>query len=361
MSPHEPPKYRPLPSSWLDYCNLSDEELCEHDIAAMNLACSAGLPGAEVIDVPGCLKACDDWAKAIRRRTEERIETEFRQHPEKFEHSEPIYRMVKMVNLLQEHCGVRYDPAKRGAKPSDPFDLHEHFIYGPIQGPGGTCATLPVLYAAVGRRMGYPVRLVLTPGHMFCRWDDPLTGIRMNIEGACDRGLNNYPDEHYRKKWPRPFTPVQERTGGYLYSLTPREELAVFVSRRGRHWQEMGNYRRAACAYLLAGRLDTSRVGYPASLHLLETAWDEKLRARRPPGFPKFEISVNQTRRRWPGISWDLEKRLRFYEAVENVLNDPELEERWWTPLREGKKPGVALPGKIVVDCTGEELCLIHP
>jgi hypothetical protein len=160
----------------MDLCSLSNDELGERDIAIVNLACSSGLPGSEVIDVRGCLKLCDEWAKGIRWQTDHRIETEFRQNPGKFENSEPLFRMVKLVCALQQHCGVRYDPAKRDAKDEDPFELHEHFIYGPIQGPGGTCATLPVLYAAIGRRMGYPIRLVTIRQHMFCRWDDPRLG-----------------------------------------------------------------------------------------------------------------------------------------------------------------------------------------
>ncbi len=34
---------------------------------------------------------------------------------------------------------------------------------------GGTCVSMPVLYTAVARRLGYPVKLVLAKGHAFCR------------------------------------------------------------------------------------------------------------------------------------------------------------------------------------------------
>jgi len=41
----EGPK-RDLPH-WSALLNLSEAELAEHDVAAINLACAAGLPGAE--------------------------------------------------------------------------------------------------------------------------------------------------------------------------------------------------------------------------------------------------------------------------------------------------------------------------
>ena len=62
------------------------------------------------------------------------------------------------------------------------------FIHGIIDGPGGTCASMPVLYVAVGRRLGYPLKLVEARGHLLLRWDDPL-GQRLgtpdvfNVEG----------------------------------------------------------------------------------------------------------------------------------------------------------------------------------
>jgi hypothetical protein len=36
---------------WRELCRLSDADLAKVDVAEMNLACSVGLPGAEVINV----------------------------------------------------------------------------------------------------------------------------------------------------------------------------------------------------------------------------------------------------------------------------------------------------------------------
>lgn len=326
----------------------------------MNLACSVGLPGAEVIDVPGCLKAIDDWAVGVRRLTEVGLRKEFRPYKEKYDYSEPLYRMVKLALTLKDHCGVRYDAAKIGLTPADPFDLHEQFIHGPIQGPGGTCATLPMLYAAVGRRLGYPVKLVPAKAHMFCRWDDPATGERVNIECTNLTGVSTLSDDDYRK-WPYPITESDMLVSPLLKSLTPREELALFVGYRGNQWFERGNYRRAIAAMIEAALMVPDWPGLWGAVRSVTEEWDKRLRARHPPGFPHVEITVSEQRRRWPGIRWVPEQHLRFLEAVENLLNDPELEANYWVPLRAGQRPKQPLPQKLVVDCTGEELCTTHP
>jgi hypothetical protein len=345
--------------AWRDWHLLPDEELGKIDIAVLNLACAVGLPGWEKINVGACLKALDDWAVGVRKVTEHRLKTEFNSYPEVFDYSEPLFRMVKLVLTLKEHCGVRYDPAKIGAKPLDPFELHEQFIHGPIQGPGGTCATLPVLYAAVGRRLGYPIKLVMAKGHMFCRWDDPVTGERVNIEGSA-QGVNTHPDDYYRN-WPHPITPDEERDHRFLKSLTPREELAEFVGRRGGQWWWSGNYPRSLAAKVAALAVDPTWEHLWDSVRFFANQWETKLKARRPPGFPSVKLLLDKTRRRWPSLDWESERYLRLLEAVEKVLDDPFHEMRWWMHLRAGKNPVVPVPTTIEVDTSKEDLCLIQP
>jgi hypothetical protein len=45
------------------------------------------------------------------------------------------------------------------------------FLHGLTQGRGGTCLSMPVAYVAVGRRLGYPLKLVTAKGHLFARWE----------------------------------------------------------------------------------------------------------------------------------------------------------------------------------------------
>jgi len=131
-------------------------------------------------------------------------------------------------------------------------------LHGMVGGPGGTCASMPIMYVAVGRRLGYPLKLVQTRGHLFARWDDPegkCFGFpeTFNVEGAGE-GIASYDDEHY-KTWPEPWTNIDETEGWYLKSMTPREELASFLAMRGDCLTDNGRLAEAVQAYEWASAL----------------------------------------------------------------------------------------------------------
>ena len=151
---------------------MRDAELGKVDIAVMNLLCAKGLPGAENLDVRSVLATLDEWAGKVRIETERHL---YRVHDPRYadhyNHSEARLRAEFIVQVLQEDCGVRYNLARvRNVDFSKPQDL---FIHGMVNSDnGGTCSSMPVLYAAISRRLGYPIKLVLAKQHVFCRWDD---------------------------------------------------------------------------------------------------------------------------------------------------------------------------------------------
>jgi hypothetical protein len=220
---------------WKQLVRLSDEELSRFDIAEVNLACAESLPGAERINVSLCLRTIDRWTEHVRSTTK-RILPRFYADPGNYENSENYFRALTMITVLIKSCGVRYNEAKI---PLDvPLDLDDTFIHGIIQGNGGTCGTLPVLWAAVGRRLGYPIKLVATRtrkdvGHLFARWDDG--GERFNIE-VNNTGMGTPTDDEYRNAPHWGLSPVAEAAGGYLKSKTPRQELAGFLAARANCW-----------------------------------------------------------------------------------------------------------------------------
>jgi hypothetical protein len=126
----------------------------------------------------------------------------------------------------------------------------------------GTCSSLPVLQVAVGRRLGYPLKLVTTKGHLFVRWEG--AGERFNIEAA-GQGVSRFTDDYYRR-WPLEITAAEEVAEGYLKSLTPPEELAVFLSIRGMCLREAGRLEEAAAAFAAAARLAPGCQGYQVIL-----------------------------------------------------------------------------------------------
>jgi hypothetical protein len=214
---------------------LSQEQLAKVDIAVINLRCAEGLPGSEGLDIPAVRQRLDDYAKHIDQETVRHL-YRFRKNPAEFENSEAYFRMLVLAVVLREEFNIRYNPKR--LEPLDDFqpdkefcaDSKDVFLHG-LTGPTamGTCASMPVLYVAVGRRLGYPLSLVTTKNHLFLRWEDDHT--RLNVE-ATTHGFASYDDDYY-KTWPFKITDQEIEADGYLKSMTPNEDLACFLNMRG--------------------------------------------------------------------------------------------------------------------------------
>ncbi|HVC92882.1 MAG TPA: hypothetical protein VND64_04280 [Pirellulales bacterium] len=243
-------------------CRWSDEELAKLDIAAVNLMCAGGLPGAENVK----FDRLHDWLDEAARQADfqtRRHWYRFDLSPESYHTSPGFFCCSFLLQTLQEDFKVRYNPARardhkfQDLKCLDPDfrDSRDLFIHGIVDGDGGTCASMPVLYVAVGRRLGYPLKLVESRGHLFMRWDDPAGKCLgypevLNIEGAGE-GIALYPDSHYRQ-WPEPWTADDETGGWFLKSLTPREELAAFLVTRAACLEDNRRLPEAVQAYIWA-------------------------------------------------------------------------------------------------------------
>jgi tetratricopeptide (TPR) repeat protein len=206
--------------------------------------------------VQQCLTVLDQWASRIKSETERHL-YRFKAAPNEFENSEGYFRMLMMAVVLYEDYGVRYNPQRitipTATLSNDGFfsDSRDIFLDGLLgEKRMGTCSSMPVLYVALGRRLGYPLKLVTTKAHLFVRWEDARE--RFNLE-CTGRGMNRYDDEHY-KHWPFEVTEEEIREDGYLKSLTPSEELALFLSLRGNCLKEAGRVAEAIVAYEQAVR-----------------------------------------------------------------------------------------------------------
>ena len=115
-------------------------------------------------------------------------------------------------------------------------------------------------YDAVGRRLGYPLKLVTTNGHIFARRQRPDGKERFNIEGA-NQGLSCFEDAYYQT-WPYKITEQDIRACRYLKSLTAQEELALFLATRGHCLEAIGQLPQAQLAYTHAHRLAPDSVQY---------------------------------------------------------------------------------------------------
>jgi hypothetical protein len=134
----------------------------------------------------------------------------------------------------------------------------------------GTCLSVPVLIVAIGRRLGYPLFLVRSPHHLFCRWEDRGTGVRFNVESN-GTGMANHPDEHYRR-WPAEWPALVSETEAkfppehqsFLRSLSAEEEMAAFLAVRGHCLEHNGVLKGAAECYFQAMNYDDWYLAYVA-------------------------------------------------------------------------------------------------
>lgn len=250
---------------------MKPEELKDVDIAEMNLLCATGLPGAEKLDIAHCLATLDQWAERAQYETTRYLyrATDPR-YAEHFHHSEAYLRAEMLMQTLCEDCGVKYNLAVK-----DSFDFNDSrvaFIHGMIpasgqtiaETPGGTCASMPVMCVAVGRRLGYPLKLVTTKAHVFVRWegkDNPNPAWRERFNMEVTHGFSSYSDDYY-KTWPFQITDAEVKANGWLVSLTPKEEFAEFLASRGHCAIDNGSPGFAARCFENAYRYDTTRPCY---------------------------------------------------------------------------------------------------
>jgi hypothetical protein len=187
------------------------------------------------MDVAQNMLTLDEWAKLVDKVTRQTL-FHFKTNPAAFNNSEGVFRMLALSSVLKRNLGVHYNPElKADSVPDDVFnrDANNCFICGVLsEKRTGTCASLPVLFVAVGRRLGYPLKLVTTASHFFVRWDGGAGKERFNIEVTNDKGVNFHPDDYYRT-WPQPLSENQIRAAQYLENMSAADELAAFLISRG--------------------------------------------------------------------------------------------------------------------------------
>lgn len=264
-TPAKPAVFK-TPTSFAELCAVNTNDLAKYDIALMNLLCAEGLRGAESLNVTDCLATLDNMAASVKFETQ-RAYYKFREHPENFNNSEGYYDMMMLATVIQQDYGIRYNPAhiempSQALESDDSFfaNSQDVLIHGLARQNGmGTCSSMPVFYVAVGRRLGYPLKLVKAKGHLYARWDAGSQSRNFNIE-CTSIGFVSHTDEEYRT-WPAPFTPEEEKSESYLKSLTPVQELAVFLTIRGECLRSSGDLLKSVGAMAQAFYKEPQSVG----------------------------------------------------------------------------------------------------
>ncbi len=242
---------------------LPPEQLSRLSVARANLLCASGLSPTDP-DIAFAEETIRCWATRAQAETQ-RHQYRYQRNPAEYENSEGFFKMLMLAVVLAEDYSIRYDASRRAGPQSsraddrffaDPSAVFLHGLLGPER--SGTCSSMPVLYVAIGRELGYPLKLVTTKGHLFVRWEGQRE--RFNLE-VTSQGLNRYDDEYYRH-WPFAVSPGEEAAEGYLKSLTPTEELAVFLSIRAMCQIEARRSADAAETFAAAARLAPGCASY---------------------------------------------------------------------------------------------------
>lgn len=230
------------------------------DIAAVNLACARGLPNCDEREFPKYLALLDTIAEAVKRQTEKNFRL-FKLKPKQFNNSEAVFRLYTMEHVFRIQFGIKYDPKVRevtqGGKPWTSDDSSELFIHGLLNSKRtGTCSSLPTFAIAVGRRLGYPLKLVLVPNHTLYRWDDGKEVFNLQPTEAGGEVRTDESFHEWPRKWDEIDYEINARTKVWLHSLTPRKEASKFLCNRALMLRDTGRYEEALAALTAARRFD---------------------------------------------------------------------------------------------------------
>ncbi len=245
QNPKNPKPTKSYPTLY-ELLEMSPDELEKVDIEVMNLVCAQGLEGSEDLNIDECMKILDEWTEFLKQDIQKRLPA-FPQYASNYDNSINKFKVVNMVLALENIIGVDYNLE---LLKHDTFtDSKNDCIHGCLTGKKkGACISIPTVCVSLGRRLGYPLKLVLGKGHGFFRWDDGQEVF--NLEACCP-GCDSPPDDHYLS-FPEKVTEKEIKYNRLLKSLTPSGELALFLETRGTCLYHTGRTAEAQVMYALA-------------------------------------------------------------------------------------------------------------
>jgi len=305
------------PTTLAELLALPSEQLEKVDIARMNLLCAEGLRGSENLNIEDCIRTLDAWTHHVERETKRNFH-HFQERPKEFNNSIPYYRLGMMGTVLAEDLRIQYNPERERQlleKPVDAQTVEEQnrffssssdvFIHGLLTGKHyGTCASMPFLYVAVGRRLGYPATIAARKYHLYLRYDEG-NGKHLNMEATENRGFSTPTDEEYRNGQ-YPMTQEEIDACGWLRSLSNKEILGICLLNRAHCLRSMKRHDDEIAAFDQAARYlpDTALMRtalqknkeLARNLHAedrCDEIWNELESLRFPTGGPMFERFQN--------------------------------------------------------------------
>lgn len=242
------------PRTFEQLLTLTPTQLERVDIGRMNLICAQEAQRG-TWDVDEFCSRMDQWALRIGQEAE-RYWTSFTRAPERYDGSSAKFRAVNLALSLKEvfHCRYETELIASGAM----SDIHSPaffrnpdpvFVSGLLSKRRGTCSSYPVLIAAIGRRLGYPIGLKATWGHLFCVWDDGVESFNLDTNGTA---VDTPPDEHYGRQSIPPKFRGQAMAERWMVPFTAVDSLGTFIETAGFCHEANGRMGAALRCYRLA-------------------------------------------------------------------------------------------------------------
>ena len=281
------------PTNLTQLLALPPEQLDKVDIARMDLLCANGLHGSENLDVQQYLDTLDAWAQHVDSETK-RNQHLFDEHPERFKNSLAYFRMAMLATVLVQDLQIQYNPEREKQlenghtlpteKDENEFfaDSKDVFINGLLDGKHyGTCASMPFLYVAIGRRLGYPVTLATTESHFYVRYEEG-NGKHFNVEATENRAFLTPSDDEYKNPWELHLTDDEVKGMVYLQPMSNKEILGQLLLTRSVVLRSMGQYDKQAETWVTAERYLPDTPMWKETIHGMQLlAKDEGAQARR--------------------------------------------------------------------------------
>ncbi len=306
------------PRTLAELLALNTHQLEQVDIARMNLLCAEGLRGSENLDLQQCLDRLEAWTIHVERETKRNFH-HYLERPKEFNNSIPYYQMGMLGTVLAEDLRIQYNPdherrllaggtESRSVEQWNVFfsSSTDVFIHGLLTGKHyGTCASMPFLYVAIGRRLGYPVTIAARKHHLYLRYEAG-KGEHLNMEATENLGFSTPTDEEYRNG-PFPMTQEEIDGCGWLRPLNNKEILGICLLNRANCQRSMKRYDEEIKTLGQAARYvsDTAMMKraiakgqeLARNLHAADRwdeLWQEVETLRLPTGGPMFEHFRNR-------------------------------------------------------------------
>jgi hypothetical protein len=217
------------------------------------------------LDVDYFTRTLNGWAAHVQSETK-RNQHLFDEHPEKFKNSLAYFRMAMLATVLVQDLRIQYNPERekqlenghilRSTDDEKTFfaDSKDVFVHGLLGGKHyGTCASLPFLYVAIGRRLGYPVTLATTKTHRYVRYEEG-NGKHLNVEATEHRAFLTPSDDDYKNPWEMHLSDEEVKGMVYLQPMSNKEILGHSLLTRSAVLRSMKQYDKQAETWATAAR-----------------------------------------------------------------------------------------------------------